>query len=251
MNHEIIPGKPRSLSSAPDKHKPNGQHGVRLPAHLGCACGEWFLPPCPPEAVSLPLPCRLIRVKMLFQSGMDGARGGQDLCSPASRWTLESAFLQVSPCALLWFWGLTEDKRDHQHPREPGVNLRGLLSVELLTCWAFSQLPSVLSVETPKNAAPPSSTRNPPMQLRVTGTPPPGLLPPPSPHLSTHCAGLSRAEANTGPQRGPHSHPWITGAGRELPWLSLGFPRVQTLEMLRPASPMTLSSVLQNCWHWC
>lgn len=147
--------------------------------------------------------------------------------------------------------GLTEDKRDHQHPREPGVNLRGLLSVELLTCWAFSQLPSVLSVETPKNAAPPSSTRNPPMQLRVTGTPPPGLLPPPSPHLSTHCAGLSRAEANTGPQRGPHSHPWITGAGRELPWLSLGFPRVQTLEMLRPASPMTLSSVLQNCRHWC
>ncbi|XP_050640821.1 uncharacterized protein LOC126950952 [Macaca thibetana thibetana] len=104
---------------------------------------------------------------MRFQSGMDGARGGQDLCFPASRGTLESAFPQVSPCALLWFRGLTEDKRDHQHPREPGVNLRGLLSVELLTCWAFSQLPLVLSVETPKNAAPPSSTRNPPMQLCV------------------------------------------------------------------------------------
>lgn len=51
--HEIIPGEPRSSSSAPDRHQPNGQHGVRLPACPGCACGERFLPPCPPEAVSL------------------------------------------------------------------------------------------------------------------------------------------------------------------------------------------------------
>lgn len=57
---------------------------------------------------------------------------------------------------------------------------------------------------------------------------PPGLLPPPSPRRSTHCAGLSHAEANTGPQGGPHSHPWITGVGRELPWLSCRVPWIST-----------------------